>query len=193
MTRLRVVLPALCCLLLVGSTADPSIVSSHPPLQVDYRSIVYKPIHIPLISERTAINSTPSLTSNQTPVTKKIEKVRVSSAKSPPPRVIPSRVKKPAVVKAGINSAGSITATWYCLTRISRCPTGYSGGMYAAISPDLSFLRGKTVTVTAGGRSVTVKIVDCDCQARQSIDLFADAFRVLAPTSRGRIRVALSW
>jgi hypothetical protein len=41
---------------------------------------------------------------------------------------------------------------------------------------------------------VTVRIVDCNCQAHGSIDLFADAFVYLAPLSSGRLRdVTLSW
>jgi len=41
---------------------------------------------------------------------------------------------------------------------------------------------------------VVVKIIDCNCQAHGSIDLFADAFQQLAPLSAGRLRgVTISW
>jgi hypothetical protein len=71
---------------------------------------------------------------------------------------------------------------------------GFTGGLYAAISPDLGFLRGRAVKVSYGGSTVVVTIVDCDCQATRSIDLFADAFVQLAPLSAGRLReVLLSW
>lgn len=71
---------------------------------------------------------------------------------------------------------------------------GRSGGLYAAISPDLKSLRGKRVRVCYRGSCVVVKIVDCNCQARRSIDLFADAFRRLAPLSAGRLRgVTIQW
>lgn len=90
------------------------------------------------------------------------------------------------------------TATFYCnkdATRgpLSRCPVRVSDGLYAAISPDLGFLRGKRVSVRYGSSTVVVTIVDCDCQATRSIDLFADAFVKLAPLSVGRLRVTLSW
>lgn len=71
---------------------------------------------------------------------------------------------------------------------------GRSGGLYAAISPDLGWLRGKAVRVCYRSSCVVVRIVDCDCQATRSIDLFADAFRRLAPLSAGRLRgVTISW
>lgn len=69
-----------------------------------------------------------------------------------------------------------------------------SHGLYAAITPDLAFLRGRLVTVHYGSRSVTVRIIDCDCQATHSIDLFADSFLALAPLGAGRLRgVTLSY
>jgi hypothetical protein len=41
---------------------------------------------------------------------------------------------------------------------------------------------------------VVVTIIDCNCQARRSIDLYADAFRKLSPLPAGRLRgVTISW
>jgi hypothetical protein len=55
-------------------------------------------------------------------------------------------------------------------------------------------LRGKRVRVCWHGACVTVRIVDCNCQAHGSIDLFGDAFVELAPLSAGRLRgVTISW
>jgi expansin (peptidoglycan-binding protein) len=43
-------------------------------------------------------------------------------------------------------------------------------------------------------RCVTVEIVDCNCGANANlIDLYADAFKQLAPLSRGNIKVKLTW
>ena len=84
------------------------------------------------------------------------------------------------------------TATWYCLPGTSRCHRGYPSGLYAAISPDLWRLYGQRVRVCYRTRCVTVKIIDCNCQAHRAIDLYADAFRKLAPLSAGRIQVTLS-
>jgi hypothetical protein len=86
------------------------------------------------------------------------------------------------------------TATWYCLPGVSRCPTVRQGGLYAAISPDLGWLRGKRVRVCYRASCVVVQIVDCNCRATRSVDLFADAFRRLAPLGSGRLRgVTISW
>jgi hypothetical protein len=39
-----------------------------------------------------------------------------------------------------------------------------------------------------------VRVIDCDCQAHRSIDLYGDAFRDLAPLSAGRLRgVTIKW
>lgn len=71
---------------------------------------------------------------------------------------------------------------------------GFTGGLYAAITPDLGFLRGELVSVRYGASTVVVRIVDCNCQATRSIDLFADAFSRLAPLSAGKLHgVTLSW
>lgn len=76
---------------------------------------------------------------------------------------------------------------------MSRCPQGLKSGLYAAISPELLWLRGQPVTVCYRSTCVVVTIIDCNCQAYHSVDLFADAFRLLAPLSRGRIQVTISW
>lgn len=90
------------------------------------------------------------------------------------------------------------TATYYCnkdATRgpLSRCTRGHPDGLYAAISPDLAFLTGKTVRVSYGASYVDVVIIDCNCRATRSIDLYADAFVRLAPLTLGRLHVTLSW
>ena len=71
---------------------------------------------------------------------------------------------------------------------------GRTGGLYAAISPDLGFLRGKPVKVCYGASCVVVVIWDCNCGGvTRAVDLYADAFVRLAPLSAGRLRVTLSW
>ena len=85
------------------------------------------------------------------------------------------------------------TATWYCG---SRCTRGHPGGLYAAAGSELRVgdWRGRRVRVTAGGRSVVVTLIDtCACRGERVIDLYGDAFRRLAPLSRGVVRVTVSW
>lgn len=88
-----------------------------------------------------------------------------------------------------------LSATYYCLAGSSRCTVGHPDvaglQLYAAISPDLAYLRGRSITVWYGERHVTVTVIDCNCQAHRAIDLYADAFRQLAPLSLGRIWVML--
>lgn len=90
-------------------------------------------------------------------------------------------------------------ATWYCLPGRSRCTRGWgSSCLCAAISPDLAgrFRVGSFVRVAYGSRVIRVRIVDCDCAARQGIDLYAAAFSgrdgLRVPLSRGQITVRLS-
>jgi len=132
--------------------------------------------------------------SSATPPSRPVATTPSPTAK-PKPR--PATTAKPTTL-ARTSSSISGTATFYCNkngTRgpLSRCPVGRSGGLYAAISPDLGFLRGKHVHVRCGASTVVVTIVDCDCQAKRSIDLFADAFVRLAPLSSGKLHVTLSW
>lgn len=90
----------------------------------------------------------------------------------------------------------SVLATWYCLAGRSRCHHSYPDGpnaFYAAVSRDLGYLRGRVIHVTYMGRSVDVRAIDCLCSRSGGIDLYADAFRVLAPLSRGKIEVTISW
>ena len=86
----------------------------------------------------------------------------------------------------------SVRATWYCGNG-SPCTRGYpAGGMYAAISPDLSYLRGRVVRVcTTISRCVDVRLIDCNCASSHAIDLYAAAFRRLAPLSAGVLSVRL--
>ncbi len=89
------------------------------------------------------------------------------------------------------------TATWYCLPGRSPCTAGYPAtGAYAAAGPALRAAlgdwRGRTVTVTAGGRSVEVTLVDwCRCPSAD-IDLYAGVFADLAPLDRGRLAVIVT-
>lgn len=83
------------------------------------------------------------------------------------------------------------TATWYCG---SRCTRGYPGGLYAAAGSELrtGAWRGRRVTVCAGERCVRVTLIDtCACKGERIIDLYADAFRQLAPLSRGVLKVTV--
>jgi rare lipoprotein A (peptidoglycan hydrolase) len=100
--------------------------------------------------------------------------------------------RQPAKPKpAGTTVTG--VASWYC-GHGSTCTRGHVGGLYAAIRRDLLYLRGRVVTVRSGGRSVRVKIIDCNCGPHANlIDMYSDAFGHLAPLSAGRIRVTVSW
>lgn len=95
----------------------------------------------------------------------------------------------------------AVRATFYCAPpRWTRCTRGYpasgyiSGDQwigYAAISPDLRTWTGRLILVTYGSKHVLVRVVDCNCQAEHSIDLYGSAFRRLAPLSAGVITVTL--
>jgi hypothetical protein len=117
----------------------------------------------------------------------------------------PSPTAQPTVTPSGEVRAASTSAplargpgirvalTWYCLAGRSRCTRHYPDGpgqqLYAAASPDLLAIgwRGTFVRVAYGGSSVIVRVIDCSCQARRSLDLYSDAFAALAPLGLGRI------
>lgn len=105
---------------------------------------------------------------------------------SPTPRPTPLPTPTPAP-----SVTVSATATWYCLSGVSRCTRGHSGGLYAAVSPDLDWL-GSPLEVCTTTKCVTISVIDCNCQARHGIDLYSDAFIRLAPLSMGRISVTLT-
>ena len=86
-------------------------------------------------------------------------------------------------------------AAWYCQNG-SGCPAGYSGGLYAAAGPALRVgdWRGRTVSVCGAGNCVNVTLVDwCACGGSRVIDLFADAYRRVAPLSSGTVAVRVTW
>ncbi len=64
--------------------------------------------------------------------------------------------------------------------------------MFAAIRKDLLHLRGEQVTVCSSSKCIEVTIIDCNCGPNANlIDLYADAFRKLAPLSRGTVSVTV--
>jgi hypothetical protein len=112
----------------------------------------------------------------------------------PKPRTTPRPQPEPVVSLETSHSVDG-TATWYCLAGRSRCSVGRTGGLYAAISPDLDFLRGRAISVCSGASCVIVTVRDCNCGpgVTKAVDLYADAFRVLAPLSAGRLKVTIRW
>ena len=115
----------------------------------------------------------------------------------PTPRATPRPQPEPVVSLETSHSVEG-TSTWFCnhdASRgpLSRCSVGRTGGLYAAISPDLGFLRGRAISVCSGASCVVVTVIDCNCQATRAVDLYADAFRVLAPLSAGRLKVTIRW
>ena len=93
-------------------------------------------------------------------------------------------------------------ASYYCNAnpkrgKVSRCTRGYPDGKnsyYAAIRKDLLFLRGKRVKVSANGRSLWVRIIDCNCgRGANLIDLYGDSFAYFYPLTKGRFNVKISW
>lgn len=88
------------------------------------------------------------------------------------------------VVGVGVHGGLSGIATWY------DAPT--SGDAAAGPPLRVGNWRGRLVRVTAGGRSVIVRLTDwCACPHRL-IDLDDKAFARLAPLSRGVVRVVVT-
>jgi len=118
-------------------------------------------------------------------------------APSAAPRAIPSKsvaISKPRPREV-VGTVIRGIASWYCLSGVSRCTRGHPSGLYAAIRRDLLQHRGDRARVCVSvSRCVVAVVIDCNCGRNANlIDLYADAFRVLAPLSRGRLAVTLTW
>lgn len=102
-----------------------------------------------------------------------------------------------AAPAAGYSHARQVSATWYCLPGRSACTRGYpAGGAYAAAGWRLAVgaWRGRVVRTCRVDRPtqcVLVRLIDrCACSG---IDLYASAFRRLAPLGTGRVAVVVRW
>jgi hypothetical protein len=87
-------------------------------------------------------------------------------------------------------------ATWYCVPGVSACHRAHAGGMYAAAGAELRVgdWRGRRVSVCSGDTCVRVTLIDwCACAGDRVIDLYGDAYRRLAPLSKGVLRVSVRW
>lgn len=99
---------------------------------------------------------------------------------SPNGQAVPER---PGAVPPSAPGPLTGTASWYA-----------ASGLIAAAGPALRHgdWRGSRVTVHGNGRSVTVTLSDwCQCYGSRLIDLSDDAFRRLAPLSRGLLKVTI--
>lgn len=106
-----------------------------------------------------------------------------------PTRAIkPAPTPKPTVRPRVTSRRVAGEATFYCDPLLkpypSRCPKGYTGGMFAAAGPGLRRAypswRGHSVKV-CGRACVWVRLVDwclCTGSAHRVIDLFHDAFKI---------------
>ena len=128
--------------------------------------------------------------------------IRVGGAPTPTASALATH--RPTATVAGsatpaASMSGNITgvASWYCRPGVSRCTRGHPGGLYAAIRRDLLALRGERVTVCRADQPsvcVVVTIIDCNCGPDANlIDLYSDAYVMLAPLSTGVVRVMVTY
>lgn len=123
--------------------------------------------------------------------------IEPATTTDPAPEAVVGAPPSPAAVSQQPSaSAVSVRGTWYCNADpargpLSRCTRGHPDGpgldLYAAVSPDLAELRGQQIRVCLAARCVVVRAIDCVCSAQAAVDLYADAFAVLAPLSVGRL------
>jgi hypothetical protein len=91
-----------------------------------------------------------------------------------------------------VPSSYAARASWYCLPGRSRCTRGHAWTELAgAAGPGLPFHVGERVLERYRGRSVVVRLIDRCPTCGAGIDLYASAFRRLAPLSAGRIVVTV--
>lgn len=103
----------------------------------------------------------------------------------------------PRVRSTGHSVSGK--ASWYCKAGVSVChhsyPDGPGADMYAAACSRLrgamGSWRGRSVTVTGNGRTITVRLIDYCASTDKTIDLYWDAMRALGGS--GVVRVVVRW
>ncbi len=111
------------------------------------------------------------------------------------PTVKQPEVKPKTEVKsapAGRSATG--VPTYYCRAGKSRCTRGHpdvaGNQLYAAAGPSIRIgdWRGRTVNVTANGKTIQVKLIDwCACGGDHFIDLYYDAFKLLGFPSKATV------
>jgi hypothetical protein len=116
-----------------------------------------------------------------------------------PPLPVRGSLPRPPVRVVEPHTAGLVgKASWYCSPALPTCHHSYPPGslVAAACLPLRRVLgprwRGSYVDVSAGGRSVRVRLVDWCGSKTKTIDLYAAAFERLAPLSRGVVGVVIS-
>lgn len=187
MTRLAAILAAFVLGLVLGASVTATPPGSPEPLPS------LAPVVVPSIPEAPHVPGASPLPSP------------VAATSSPSPTVGASMPATPVPTVTGAAPGHSLTGTasWYCLPR-SACTRGYPAtGLFAAAGPALRAAlgpnwRGRVVTARANGRAVRVRLIDwCQCYAgtsrERAIDLYASAFRQLAPLSHGVIKVEVRW
>lgn len=108
------------------------------------------------------------------------------------PFAAPVAVASPRIGPTSTPGPLAGVASWY---RTPGLTSAAGPALRRALGPDW---RGRTVTVRAGDREVTVRLTDwCQCfrgtATERLIDLSDDAFRELAPLSRGLVAVTVTW
>lgn len=199
-TAKRLGVLALLCVLFteapVASTVTPTPIQSYsgPMRQIEIQE-AYRATPRPDRSPGPTPTAEPALVPDPisipfpSPVDRQQPQPKAKAEPKPTPRPKPKAQPLPRSRTSGV-------ASWYCLQGRSRCTSGYPGGLYAAVRRDLLWLRGKTINVCQSGtrRCVKVVVIDCNCGPHANvIDLYSDAFRRLAPLSRGRLDVTLRW
>jgi len=113
--------------------------------------------------------------------------------RDPAPTVVPV-VPAAAPPPPPTTRAVSGTPTWYCKAGRSRCTKGYPDvagqQFYAAAGPSLRVgsWRGRTVSVTANGITIKVKLIDwCACGGDHFLDLYWDAFDALGRPAKATV------
>jgi hypothetical protein len=117
----------------------------------------------------------------------------------PPARPVIRQVPHPSRAPRSVPTSHSIagTASWYCSAAQPVCMHGYPpGSMVAAACSRLRSAmgpgwRGRTVTVTANGRLIKVKLVDWCGSTDKVIDLYREPMRRLGGS--GVLSVTVRW
>jgi len=193
---------AFAVVLLAAMTVGASL---HPDPLLGEPSATYHPISEEMLRPIEVASPTPAFVDHPEALVRRTAAPSASPSPKPTARPTPKPTAKPRATARPVaqpkppRTTRSLRglASWYCKAGVSPCHYRYPPGsmvaaacgkLRAAMGPNW---RGRIVTVSSGGRQVTVRLVDWCGSKTKTIDLYWEPMRRLGGT--GVLPVIIRW